>query len=174
MRGDLALQLRIALRPRGLLGVAGAVMGVAGVTAVYLPWYELHADVTLLGHTRGGSIGVLAGWQAQPWIWLAAAISIAAAVVGMAVALDRPPPSTRRILFALALALAALTGLSALLVPPRTRFLTDTRFEQLEAVAGRMPDDVALRLTVQLGIGLWITLTAAALLLLAAFATREP
>ncbi|MDP8962205.1 MAG: hypothetical protein M3N32_11395, partial [Actinomycetota bacterium] len=60
-----------------------------------------------------------------------------------------------------------------LLVPPSSRFLADTRFDQLEAVAGRLPEDVALRLTVHPAIGLWITLTVAALLLLAAFATRE-
>ncbi|MDP8927837.1 MAG: hypothetical protein M3O70_04455, partial [Actinomycetota bacterium] len=148
MRGDLALQLRVALRPRGILGIAGAVAGIVGVVAVYLPWYELDAKLTLLGHTRWRSIATLAGWQAQPWIWVAATLSVVTAAIGVAVALDRPPPTTRRILFALALALGALAGLSALLVPPSSRFLADTRFDQLEAVAGRLPEDVALRLTV--------------------------
>lgn len=173
MRGDLALQLRVALRPRGILGIAGAVAGVVGVVAVYLPWYELDAQVTLLGQTRGRSIATLAGWQAQPWIWVAATMSMLAAGVGVAVALDRPPPTLRRILFALGLALGALAGLSVLLVPPSSRFLADPRFDQLEAVAGRLPEDVALDLTVQPASGLWITLTVAILLLLAAFAIRE-
>ncbi|MDQ3932674.1 MAG: hypothetical protein M3252_07550 [Actinomycetota bacterium] len=173
MRGDLALQLRIALRPRGLLGIAGAVAGMVGVVAVYLPWYELGAKVTLLGHARGRSIATLAGWQAQPWIWAAATISVFAAAIGVAVALDRPPPMTRRILLALGLALGALAGLSALLVPASSRFLADPRFDQLEAVAGRLPDDVALDLAVRPAIGLWITLTVAVLLLLVALAIRE-
>lgn len=173
MRGDLALQLRTALRPRGIFGIAGVVAGFVGVVAVYLPWYALEADVTLLGHSRGGSIATLPGWQAQPWVWLAAAISLVAAAVGAAVALDRPLPSTRAILFVLALTLGALAGLSALLVPPTSRFLADTRFDELEAVAGRLPGDVALRVTVRPAIGLWITSIVAALLLLASFTTRK-
>lgn len=173
MRGDLALQLRMALRPRGTLGIAVTVAGLSGVAALYLPWYELDANVTLLGHAQAGSIATLPGWQAQPWIWLVATVSVVAAALGLAVALDREPPWTRRILFVLALTLTALAGLSALLVPPPARFLADNRFEELQAVAGRMPDDVALRLAVHPAVGLWLTFTEAALLLLAALKSRE-
>ena len=173
MRSDFALQLRTVLRPRGTLGIAVAIAGLAGIAAVYLPWYELDASVTLLGHTRGGSLASLPGWQAQPWIWLVPTASVIAVTVGLAVALDRQPPSTRRTLFALALTIAALAGLSALLDPPPTRFLADSRLDELEAAAGRMPEDVALRLIVHAGVGLWVTVIEAVLLVVAAFAIRE-
>ncbi len=173
MRSDFALQLRMVLRPRGTLGIAVAMAGLTGIAAVYLPWYELDASVTLLGHTRGGSLATLAGWQAQPWIWLVPAVSVTAVVLGLAVALDRQPPSTRRILFALGLTIAALAGLSALLDPPPARFLADTRLDELRAAAGRMPEYVTLRLIVRAGVGLWMSVTEAGLLMAAAFAIRE-
>ncbi len=173
MRQDLALQLRMVLRPRGTIGMAVALAGLVGVAAVYLPWYELDASVTLLGHTRSGSLATLAGWRAQPWIWLVAAASLTAMGVGLAVALDRQPPSTRRTLFALALIVAVLAGLSAVLDPPPTRFLSEARFDELEAAARRMPDDVALRLIVRPGLGLWLTLIEAGLLGAGAVTTRE-
>ncbi|MFN2556039.1 MAG: hypothetical protein ABR592_04080 [Nitriliruptorales bacterium] len=173
MRSDFALQLRMMLRPRGTLGIAVVIAGLIGVIAVYLPWYELNANVTLLGHTRGGSLATLAGWQAQPWIWLGAALSAIASALGLAVALDHQPPSTRRNLFALALSIAAVAGMSALLDPPPARFLTETRIQQLEAAAARMPEDVTLRLAVRPGFGLWVTLIGAALLIAGAFMIRE-
>ncbi|MDQ4130161.1 MAG: hypothetical protein M3133_04100 [Actinomycetota bacterium] len=153
--------------------MAVAITGLVGVTAVYLPWYELDASVTLLGHTQAGSLARLPGWQAQPWIWLVAAASLTVMGVGLAVALDRQPPSTRRTLFALALTVAVLAGLSALLDPPPTRFLAEGRIDELEAAAGRMPEDVSLRLIVRPGSGLWLTLIEAALLMAGAFTTRE-
>lgn len=173
MRGDLALQVRVALRPRGVVGVGGALAGLAGVVAVYLPWYALHADVTMLGSVRARPVAVLTGWQAHPWVWLAAALGVVAALVGLSVAVDRPIPASPEILFAAAIGLSLTTGVSAVVLPPTARFGADEQLVQLAALADAVPDDVSLGFSVHHASGVWVALAASALLLLTAFTSRR-
>ncbi|HEX2027542.1 MAG TPA: hypothetical protein VHF25_06035 [Nitriliruptorales bacterium] len=173
MRGDLALQLRVALRPRGVVGVGGAFAGLAGVIAVYLPWYALHADVTMLGSVRSRAVAALTGWQAHPWVWLVAALGVVATIVGLSVAADRPIPASPEILFAAAIAMSLTTGASALVLPPTSRFGADEQLVQLASLADAVPDDVSLGFSVHHASGVWVALAAAALLLVTAFTSRR-
>ena len=173
MRGDLGLTLRLAVRPRGIIGLVGAVAGATALAAVYLPWYEVRATVTMLGDSRSRAIAVLSGWQAQPWIWIAAALALAAVAVGIAVAIDRAPRSPREVLLGIAVALVGVTGLSAVAAPPPRRFLADADLQRLDALADRMPSDVALEFSVEPSAGVWVALASAALLVAAAYGARE-
>lgn len=173
MRGDLLLNLRLLLRPRGVVGIVAAVVGLATAATLYLPWYEIRAEVTMLGSTDARTVTGVPGWQAHPWLWLVAALGIGAAAVGLAVALDRPPPGARDILVAAGVALAGMTGLSALFVPPTDRFGARDTVEELQWLAERVPDDVEVALFVRPAIGLWLALVAAALLIAVGLAGRQ-
>jgi hypothetical protein len=169
VRGDLLLQARLLLRPRGVAGLVTALVGLIGATALYLPWYEIRAEVTMLGSRQSGVISSLAGWQAHPWLWLVAAVAVIAMLVGVAIAVDRPPPRGRDVLLGLAVALATVTGVSALIVPPPARFGAGDSLEQLQQIAARAPEDVEVQLVVTPAAGMWVALAAAALLLGVAF-----
>lgn len=173
MRGDLALELRLALRARAAVGVAATVAGALGVAAVYLSWYEVSAEVSMLGGSRTTTVAALDGWQAQPWIWLVAAAAGGAVLVGLALAADRPPPRSRELLVVAAIAVTVVTVASFLLPPPQARFGADARVEEFTSAVRVLPDDVALRLTVHPAGGMWVALTAAVLLLVAGLAARE-
>lgn len=173
MRGDLALHARLLLRPRGVIGLVGAVSGLTAVAAVYLPWYEVHASISMLGGSRAWSVAGLVGWQAQPWVWLAGAIGLGAAVIGLSVALDRGPARARDLLGAAAGGLAAVAIASLLLAPPQARFMSDVELQQLRAAAGNVPADVEVAFGVRSSVGLWLTLSAAALLFASAVATPD-
>lgn len=173
MDGDLGLRIRLALKTHGLAEVLAMLGGVAGLTAVYLPWYEIDADVSMLGATRGRTIAALAGWQAQPWIWVGAALAVVAAGVGMAMIVDRPPPDVRGVLLAVAGTMATLAGVSAVVTPPRARFFTDRHMQQLQSLTGRVPEDVEVVFSVHTAGGLWIAVAAAVTLLAAGWAAGE-
>lgn len=173
MRGDLALEARLALRPRGVLGIAAALAGLAGLVAVYLPWFRIRFDVEMLGAHRVGSIARIAGWEAQPWVWVVGALGVVAAVIGFATALDRRPPGAGVLLVLIAVFQALLTGLTALLAPPAERLLSEEQIQRLTNLPGIVPDDVGVRFSVDTTTGIWVALAAAILLLLAAVALRE-
>lgn len=173
MRGDLALHARLLLRPRGIVGLVGAVAGLTAVAAVYLPWYEVRASISMLGASGARSVGGLVGWQAQPWVWLAAAIGLAAAIVGLAVAVDRGPARARALLGSAAAGIAAIGIISLLVAPPQERFMADRELQQLQTAAGNVPQDVDVGFGVRSAVGLWLTLSAAALLFASAVATPE-
>lgn len=163
----------MALRPRGIIGLVATLAATTGLIAVYLPWYGVRFDVRVLGAREVGTIASLAGWQAQPWIWLGAALSVIAAVIGLAVAIDRRPPRAGLALATIALAQATTTGLSALFAPPPSRLLADEQLRRLRNLPAAVPDDVGVTFAVDVGAGIWVGLAAAALLLAAALAMRE-
>lgn len=173
MRGDLALQARLSLRPRGVLGLVVVVAGLTGIAAVYLPWFRIRFDVAMLGDRKVGTIASLAGWEAQPWVWAIAALNVAVVALGIAAAIDRRASRTDLWLVAVAFVQAALTGLSALLPPPATRLLGEEHLTRLQSLPAVVPDDVAVRFSVDATVGLWVSLASAALLLAAALALRE-
>lgn len=169
MRGDLLLHARLLLRPRGVAGLVTAMVGLTGAAALYLPWYEIRAEVTMLGASQSRVVASLAGWQAHPWLWLVAAVAVAVTGVGIAIAIDRPPRRGRDVLLGLAVALAAMTGISALVVPPPERFGAGDSLTQLQQIAETVPDDVEVELVVAPAAGMWIALATAGLLLAVAF-----
>ncbi len=173
MRGDLALQLRVALRSRGVLGIVALAGAVATVVAVYLPWYEVQVRVEALDHTQAGAVTAIPGWQAQPWIWSVAGLAIVAAALGIALAIDRPPSWTREGLLAVAVGIALVAGASATVRPPDARFLADDRLRRLHATIAELPEDVQVDLGIRPATGIWVSLAGSALLVATAFAVRE-
>lgn len=173
-RGDLAMQLRLLLRPAGVIGAVGVVGGVGMFLAAYLSWYEVHADVSALGHTQGTTVASLAGWEAQPWGWAVPAVALVAVVVSLRVALDRPPAVAAEVQLGAGLTVAVLTGVSALVFPPVSRFdVAGTRLREVTELAGGLPSDVDVAFSVRPDEGLWVALAAAALLVVAGAVTRE-
>lgn len=173
MRGDLALQLRVALRSRGVLGIVTIVGALATVAAVYLPWYEVQVRVEALDHAQAGAVTAVPGWQAQPWIWPVAGLAVVAAILGVSLAIDRPPSWTREGLLAVAVGVALVAGTSAIVRPPDERFLADERLRRLHAATAELPEDVRVDIGVRPASGLWVSLAASALILASAFAVRE-
>lgn len=174
MRGDLALHLRLALRPRGLVGVVAVVAGASGIAAAFMPWYVVAAELDALGHTRSWPVAQLAGWSAHPWTWLVPVAALAAVAVGVGLAVDRPMPRSRNLHLLAGLVTAGTVSAAGLLFPPVSQFdVEGSRLRELMRLAEGVPSDVNMAFSVQPGVGLWLTLGAAALLVATAFAARE-
>lgn len=173
MRGDLALQSRIALRPGGITGLVAAVAGLTAVASVYLPWYVVVAEVSMLGATRSRTLVALPGWQSQPWTWVVAALGLLCAGIGLAIAADRPPRRPAAALIVAAVALACIVSVSVLITPSRARDAAGPDLTELEWLAGRLPDDVSIVLSVRPSGGIWVALAAAGLILAAALLNRR-
>ena len=173
MRLSVPLRVRMLVRPLGAVGGFGMGAGIAAVVAAYLPWYEVVASVELLGTTRGRAVAGLAGWQAHPWGWLVPALAVTGAVVCGAVAVDRPFRSTPALATGAALGLLATVAASLVVFPPVSRFdRTGTGLGELDRLADRLPEDVALSFSVRPGLGLWIALVAALVLVATGIAMR--
>lgn len=173
MRGDVALRLRLLLRPSALAGLVAAGAGGAALVAAYLPWYQVAAHVEMHGEAQSRWVASLAGWQAQPWGWVVPLLALVAIVMGLAVALDRPPRLARDLQLLSGLGMGAAVAAGALLFPPVARFdVAGSRLRELAELAGRLPDDVAMSFSVRPGAGLWVTLLAAVVLVVAALAGR--
>lgn len=174
MRGDALLYLRLLRRARGVLGVVSATAGVAALVAAYLPWYQVTATVDMLGGEQSRPVASLAGWQAHPWGWLVPALALVAVTIGILLALDRPVPFTRDVELAAGLGLAATVTAGGLLFPPVSRFdVAGSRLRELAGLADRLPADVELAFSVRAGVGLWVTLAAATILVAVAFGARD-
>lgn len=166
MRGDAALVARQVLRPEGTLGLVAAVAGLTAMTAAYLPWYHVHASVDALGTTSSRSVSALAGWQAHPWGWLVPALAVVMVVVGVLLALDRPLPSTADLFLLGGMGLAIGVAVAGRWFPPVARFdVAGSRLRDMIDLAGRLPSDVDLAFSVRPGVGMWLALGSAGLLL---------
>jgi hypothetical protein len=168
VRGDLALRTRLILRPRGIIGLVTTVAGMVAIVSLYLPWYEIRAEISMLGETRSRVVATLAGWEAHPWLWGVGLIGLAAVVIGLLVALDRAPPKTSSAVLGLATMLALLAGVSALVIPSAERFAAGGEIAELTALSQRLPDDVGIALEISVAGGTWVALAVTALLILAA------
>lgn len=165
MRGDLLLELRVALRRRGLLGVAAIVGGLVGMVGVYLPWYEVVARMTGLGGQASAPVAELAGWEAQPWIWLVAAAAGLATYVGARTAVDRPYHRSRELLAAAAIVIAVVTAASAFAPPSPQRFARDTDLQRFQAAEHELPDGITLSYAVRPASGVFVALGSSVVLL---------
>lgn len=166
MRGDVALRLRLLLRPAGVAGIVTACAGGAALAAAYLPWYEVAAHVEMMGETQSRSVASLPGWQAHPWGWVVPLLALVAIAMGLSVALDRPPPFARDVQLAAGLGMGAAVAAGGLVFPSVARFdVAGSRLRELADLAGRLPTDVEMSFSVRPGLGLWVTLIAAVVLL---------
>lgn len=175
MRGDVDLHLRLLRRPEAIAGLVTAVLGATALAATYLPWYHVSAEVQVLGTSQLTAVAHLSGWQAHPWSWFVPMLSIGAIAVGLATAIDRPVTAVPdRVVLAIGALLALVVTVAGLLFPPVDRFdIAGTRLRELADLSGRLPDDIALEFSVRPSAGLWLTLAAAALLIVAAIAHRD-
>lgn len=166
------MQLRLLLRPHGVVGTVGVVAGLSAFAASYLPWYAVTVDVAMLGTSQTGTVASLPGWQSHPWGWLVPAVALVMTAVAGSVAIDRSPPAAGDLQLGGGAVLAALSGLGAVVFPPVTRFdVAGSRLRELAVV--NLPSDVEMSFSVNPALGLWITLAGAALLVAAGFACRE-
>jgi cytochrome bd-type quinol oxidase subunit 2 len=174
MRGDLAIHARLLLRPRGINGLVGTIAAASALAATYLAWYEVRADVAMLGSSQDTAVASLAGWQAHPWGWLAPAVSIVAIIAAIGVAIDRPARSAGRIQLGCGSVLASIAALGALVLPPVSRFdIAGSRLRELAGLAERLPSDVEMTFATTTAAGLWVMLAAAALLVASGLAERQ-
>ena len=173
MRGDLALRFHLLVRPAGVVGLVGVVAGTTAFAAAYLPWYDVTATVDLLGTSHQRAVASLAGWQAHPWGWLVPVLGLVALAAGLMLAVDRPAPPRTLLTSGCGLALTVVAG--GLLFPPVARFdVAGSRLRELAALSGRLPADVHLAFDVRPSVGMWLTLAAGALVVVAAIVAREP
>lgn len=173
MRGDLSLRLHLLVRPSGIVGLVGAVAGCTAFAGAYLPWYDVTATVDLLGTEQQRAVASLAGWQAHPWGWLVPAFGLVTVVAGVMLAVDHPAPPRTMLVGGCGLALTVVAG--GLLFPPVSRFdVAGSRLRELAALSGRLPEDVSLVFDVRPSAGMWLTLAAGALVVIAAMASRDP
>lgn len=173
MRGDLRLRLHLLVRPSGVIGLVGAVAGGIAFAAAYLPWYDVTATVDLLGASQESDVASLAGWQAHPWGWLVPMLALVTVAAGLMLAIDRPAPPRTMLLGGAGLAMTVVAG--GLLFPPVDRFdVAGSRLRELAALSGRLPEDIRLVFDVRPSVGMWLTLAAGALVVIAAVISRDP
>lgn len=173
MRGDAGLYLRQVMRPEGTLGLVATVAGATAVTAAYMPWYQVTAQVDLLGASSTRSVSQLAGWQAHPWGWLVPALACVMMGVGILLAVDHPARNTPDALLLGGMAIALAVAVAGRWFPPVARFdVAGSRLRDMVDLAGRLPQDVELVFAVTPGVGLWLALAAAGVLLACGLVAR--
>jgi hypothetical protein len=174
VRGDTALQARLVLRGSGLAGATVAMGGGLAFLGAYQPWHAVTAELTMLHDDQSRPVAELAGWEAHPWGWLVPALGVVAIVVGAALVADRPPARGRALLLGTAGGLVASAGLGALSPPEVNRFdVAGSRLRELSQLADRLPEGVELSFSVGLGVGVWLTVGAAALIVAGTAGARE-
>lgn len=174
MRGDATLEAKLLLRGSGIAGLAVACAGVLAMTAAYQPWYVVVARLAMLEHDQDRVVAELAGWQAHPWGWVVPALGLAAVVLGLGVALDRPVARARDLLLLAAVGLGMTVLAGALARPPVGRFdVAGSRLRELAELADRLPEGVALTFAVRPALGLWMALVAAGAIVVATLSARD-
>lgn len=173
MRVELPHALVAVGRGSGLAGVLVAGGGLAAVVAGSQPWFEAAAELAMLGAAEDRAVVTLLGWSTVPGVAAAIAGAVAA-VLGVALAVDRHPGWTRRALLASAVVLAACGTVAQLLRPTLDRFPDEAgALADLRAVIGELPRGVELTLSVRAGAGATIALVAAAAVVIGVAAARD-
>lgn len=158
MRGDTALTVRLLRRGSGIAGVTIVLGGALVVSGTFSPWRATVAQVDVLGVTDDRVIAVTHGVPATVGGWVLAVLGIAVLVLGVAVALDRPPPRSRRAVLLLAGGCALATVAVLLLGPGGAAPDHAQLLAQLGAEGGKLPGDVEVTGHQRHSIGPWLTL----------------
>jgi hypothetical protein len=172
VRGDATLAARLLLRGTGLAGLTAAVGGGVAVVAASRPWYVAVARVEMLGDDQSRPVSGLAGVPGTPWGWIVLAAGILAVAVGLAIAIDRPPPRARPVLWATAGAVAA-AAVAALAAPADLTRVAGVGASDLLEVAEELPVGVDVTMWTTTGSGVHLALAAAALVAIGAAAARD-
>lgn len=172
MRGDAALTARLLLRGTGLAGLLAAGGGALALLGAFGPWYRAVAVVEMLGAEDGRTIATVTGLPDTVTGWLAAGFGSLAVVLGLAIALDRPPHWARWGLAVVAGGLLLCAAVAALRIPPVDTVVAGAGLE-LEELANRLPTGVELEVVTTVAIGVWRVLVAGVMVAIGAAGARE-
>jgi hypothetical protein len=172
VRGDAALTARLLLRGAGLAGVTAAAGGLVLIVASLRAWSVTLAEISMLGGAEDRTVAVLRGVPATPGGWVALLAGTAAVVLGLAIALDRPPPHARTLVAAVG-TLAAAAAVASLVVVPDPARIAGPDAAELLALRERLPVGVDLELRTAPSSGPWWALTGALLAVTGAGAARD-
>lgn len=173
MRGDVALTSRLLLRRSGIAGVVVALGGAAAVVAATRPWYHAVAEVAMLGREQARAVASLPGVPGTWMGWAALVCGVGAVLLGVAVAVDRPPAPARLVLLGLG-AVVLGVGVAALLGPaPDVARIAGGDGTQLVSLGQRLPSGVGLDLRVGRGIGAWLAAIGGGMVVVGTLSVRD-
>lgn len=161
--GDHLLALR---RPAALAALAATAGGAVAAMAPSMALWRLTAQVRALDTTGEQPVTVLRGAETSSVVWVIAAAGVAAVVVSLLVAVDRPPPLAESVLVAAGAAVIAAVGLLVIDRPGTHAFGHHAGARELVAGDVPLPTGVGIELAVEPALGLWV-LGAAGLLVIA-------
>ena len=173
MRGDAGVTAGLLIRPSGLAGLAMAAGGGLVIGSAFAPWRITVATVTMLNHDDERIIAAQRGLPTIPSGWLVAALGVAVVGLGLAVALDRPPPRARSIAAVAAVLAAIVAAVTVVLVPGGPPPETADLLSALGANGGHLPSDVEVAGEVRGGTGPWLAVAGAVVTLVGAACARD-
>jgi len=153
-------------RPAALAALAATAGGVVASMAPSMTLWHLTAQVRALDTTGEQPVTVLQGAETSPVVWAIAAAGVAAVVVSLLVAVDRPPPLAESVLVAAGAAVVAVVGVLVINRPTAHAFGHHAGARELVAGDVPLPTGVGIDLAVEPALGLWV-LGAAGLLVIA-------
>jgi hypothetical protein len=172
VRGDAALTARLLLRRTGLAGLLAAAGGALAIAGALGPWYRAVATIGMLGTEDDRTIATLTGLPGSPSGWAVAGLGLLALVLGLAIAIDRPPHWARLVLAVTAAAMLVVAAVAAWRIPDLDRVVAGAG-AQLEALAERLPTGVELEVATTVAVGLWRVAVAGVMVGVGAAAARE-
>lgn len=173
MRGDAGITAGLLIRPSGLAGLAMAVGGGLVIGSAFAPWRTTVATVTMLGLDDERVIDAQRGLPTIPGGWVVAALGVVIVGLGLAVALDRPPPRVRSIVTAAVVLAAAVAVGTVVLVPGGPPPAPGDLLSALGAEGGQLPSDVEVAGEVRRGDGPWLAVAGAVVTLAGVVCARD-
>lgn len=161
--GDHLLALR---RPAALAALAAGAGGLVGVLAPRMAMWRLDAQVRALDTVGEQPVTILTGAQTSPVAWLVAAVGALVIALAVLVAVDRPPAYAEQLLVGAGGLQLGAAGWLLVARPDRSAFTHHAGAAELVRGDVVLPTGVAIDLTVEPALGIWV-LAAAGLLVVA-------